>query len=271
MMYNSKMVATIKSNGKVLREFKEKVLIPFSSEYSIYLKNLNTQRAEVHVYIDGEDQTPDGLCLNAGQECELERSIKNGNLKEGNKFKFIERTDAVEQHRGIKLEDGIVRIEYRFEKPRVSYPVQSVQGMPGWNNILRGIGDGSINAVGASDSSGFPSDTATFRYTGASTMINNVQCSATSANVAPQAFYNDAGITVAGSKSTQSFTTVSMGEMETETHTIVLQLLGETPDNKPIQKAVTVKAKPKCDTCGHTNKATAEFCNKCGTSLKLYA
>jgi hypothetical protein len=76
---------------------------------------------------------------------------------------------------------------------------------------------------------------------------------------------------VAGSKSTQSFTTVSMGEMETETHTIVLQLLGETPDNRPIQKAVTVKAKHKCDICGHTNKATAEFCNKCGTSLKLYA
>jgi len=267
-MYNSKMVATIKSNGKVLREFKEKVLIPFSSEYSILLKNLNTVRAEVHVYIDGEDQTPDGLCLNAGQECELERSIKNGNLKEGNKFKFIERSDSVEQHRGIKLEDGIVRIEYRFEKPRVVMPIQSVQNIPGWNNILRGIQDGSITASGASGS-GFPSDTATFRYTSAS--LNNVQCSATSANVAPQAFYNDAGITVAGSKSTQSFTTVSMGQLETETHTIVLQLLGETPDNRPVQKAVTVKAKQKCDTCGHTNKATAEFCNKCGTSLKLYA
>lgn len=263
MMYNSKMVATIKSNGKVLREFKEKVLIPFASEYSILLKNLNTQRAEVHVYIDGEDQTPDGLCLDAGRECELERSIKNGNLKEGNRFKFVERTDAVEQHRGIKLEDGIVRIEYRFEKPQVSIPINQMPSYQ-WNSILRGIQDGSITASGASGSA----------YGGNASygaMINNVQCSATSANAAPQAFYNDAGITVAGSKSTQSFTTVSMGAMETETHTIVLQLLGETPDNRPVQKAVTVKAKPKCDTCGHTNKATAEFCNKCGTSLKIYA
>jgi hypothetical protein len=262
-MYNQKLVASIKANRKVLREFKDKVYIPFASEYSILLKNLNTVRAEVHVYIDGENQTPDGLCLNAGQECELERSIKNGNLKEGNKFKFIERTDAVEQHRGIKLEDGIVRIEYRFEKPRVSIPINQMPDYQ-WNSILRG----TINASGASGAGNFPNSAT---YSSTSAMINNVQCSATSANVAPQAFYNDAGITVAGSKSTQSFTTVSMGEMETETHTIVLQLLGETPDNRPIQQAVTVKAKQKCDTCGHTNKATAEFCNKCGTALVIYA
>jgi hypothetical protein len=267
-MYNQKLVASIKANRKVLREFKDKVYVPFASEYSILLKNLNTVRAEVHVYIDGEDQTPDGLCLDAGRECELERSIKNGNLKEGNKFKFIERSNAVEQHRGIKLEDGIVRIEYRFEKPRVSYPVQSVQNIPGWNNILRGIQDGSVTASGASGSS-FPSDTSNFRYTSAS--LNNVQCSATSANVAPQAFYNDAGITVAGSKSTQSFTTVTMGEMEIDKHTIVLQLLGETPDNRPVQKAVTVKAKPKCVTCGKQNKAHAKFCAECGTALEIFA
>jgi len=267
MMYNSKLVASIKANRRVLKEYKDKVYVPFASEYSILLKNLNTVRAEVHVYIDGEDQTPDGLCLDAGRECELERSIKNGNLKEGNKFKFIERSDAVEQHRGVKLEDGIVRIEYRFEKPRVSIPINS---LPSWqlNGLLRGIQDGSITASGASGSA--YSSNASY-----GAMINNVQCSATSANasanVAPQAFYNDAGITVAGSKSTQSFTTVSMGEMETDKHTIVLQLLGETPDNKPVQKAVTVKAKQKCDTCGHTNKATAEFCNKCGTALVIYA
>jgi hypothetical protein len=247
-MYNQKLVASIKANRKVLREFKDKVYVPFSSEYSILLKNLNTQRAEVHVYIDGEDQTPEGLCLNAGQECELERSIKNGNLKEGNKFKFIERTDNVEQHRGIKLEDGIVRIEYRFEKPRTVMPINSI---PKWdyNNILRG----NVYASGA----------------GAS--LNNIQCSVTSANVSAQSFYNDAGITVAGSKSTQSFTTVTMGEMETETHTIVLQLLGETPDNRPVQKAVTVKAKPKCVTCGKQNKAHAKFCAECGTALEIFA
>ncbi len=115
-MYNSKLVASLKANGKILREFKDTVYIPFGSEYSILIKNLNTVRAIVNVYIDGENAVPGGLVVSPGQEIDLERSIKNGNMTEGNKFKFIERTGNIEQHRGVKLEDGIVRIEYQFEK-----------------------------------------------------------------------------------------------------------------------------------------------------------
>ena len=89
MMYNQKLVASIKANRKILREFKDTVYVPFASEYSILLKNLNTVRAVVNVYIDGENQTPSGLVLNAGQEIDFERSLKNGSLTEGNKFKFI--------------------------------------------------------------------------------------------------------------------------------------------------------------------------------------
>ena len=90
-MYQSKLVASLKANGKILREFKDTVYIPFGSEYSFLLKNLNTTRALINVFIDGEDMTPGGLVLNAGQEVDLERSIKGGNLMEGNRFKFIER------------------------------------------------------------------------------------------------------------------------------------------------------------------------------------
>ncbi len=253
-MYNQKLVASIKANRKILREFKDTVYIPFASEYSILLKNLNTQRAVVHVYIDGEDQTPSGLVLNAGQEIDFERSLKNGSLKEGNRFKFIERTGAVEQHRGIKLEDGIVRIEYQFELPPIS-----VNTMPAyqWNSVLRGIQDGSISASG---STGYPNSAT---YSSTSATVNAM-------NVSAQSF-NDAGITVAGSKSTQSFSTTYIGALEAEKHSIVLKLLGETPDNKPVYEPVTVKAKPKCDVCGHTNKATAKFCNKCGAALVIYA
>jgi hypothetical protein len=88
MMYANKLVASLKANGKILREFKDTVYIPFGSEYSFLLKNLNTKRALVNVFIDGEDMTPGGLVINAGQEIDLERSIKNGNLKEGNKYLF---------------------------------------------------------------------------------------------------------------------------------------------------------------------------------------
>ena len=61
-MYNSKLSVCIKAAGKVLREQKDQVYVPFGSEYSIYLKNLNTVRALVRINLDGVDVT-DGTDL----------------------------------------------------------------------------------------------------------------------------------------------------------------------------------------------------------------
>lgn len=254
-MYHNKLVASLKANGKILREFKDTVYIPFGSEYSFLLKNLHTKRALVTVYIDGEDMTPGGLVLNAGQEIDLERSIKNGNLKEGNRFKFIERTGSIEQHRGIKLEDGLVRIEYQFELYDMN---QFFINNHATKSIMRGIGGSSI--------SGSTGDwIAPMGATYSSVSLNSMNVSAQAQSL------NDVGITVPGSKSTQSFTTTTMGVMEAEKHSIVLKLLGETSDNEPVRTPVTVKHKPKCQTCGKQNKATSRFCSECGTSLELFA
>jgi hypothetical protein len=35
MMYSNKLAVAIKANGKVLREFKDEVYIPFGQEYSL--------------------------------------------------------------------------------------------------------------------------------------------------------------------------------------------------------------------------------------------
>ena len=266
MMYNRKFAAAIKVNGRVLREFKDTVYVPFASEYSILLKNLNTKRAIVNVFIDGEDQTPGGLVIDAGREVNLERSIKNNNLNEGNRFKFIERTGSVEQHRGIKLEDGIVRVEFEFEREQPQWFINNsstqIKGPwvdPGyntWNNsTVYGVAQSSTNSV----------------LRNASASLNNIQISATSCSTTPIASYNDAGITVAGSKSDQKFNTVYGVYGDGTKHNIVLKLLGETPDNQPVLKEVTVKAKPKCTTCGRQNKATAKFCTNCGTALEIFA
>jgi ribosomal protein L40E len=105
-------------------------------------------------------------------------------------------------------------------------------------------------------------------------MANSVDggVGAVSANVADVQgqYYNDAGITVPGSKSEQKFTTVASFPLDWQTHCIVLNLLGETPDNKPVIKTVTVKHKQKCTSCGSQNKSHAKFCNKCGTALELF-
>lgn len=307
MMYGNKLATAIKVNGKVLREFKDTVYIPFGSEYSILIKNLHTTRALIHVFIDGEDQTPDGLVINNGKEIEFERSLKNRSLTEGNKFKFIERTGSIEQHRGIKLEDGIVRIEYQFESPVVRNPIWQVQdhyynGLKvgtsanpltvdkNWigsvNNVTTGGamgmatggGGGGFNVNGVlrnvdyskGEMTNAVASAATQQYcadNGISHGIGELHDGVTTMNCS----FNDAGITVSGSKSTQSFSTTYMGVMDPEKFSMVIKLLGETPDNKPVLKSVTVKHKPKCTTCGKQNKATAKFCTECGTHLTIYA
>ena len=84
-------------------------------------------------------------------------------------------------------------------------------------------------------------------------------------------YVSDAGITVPGSKSTQSFSTTYVGAMESTTHNLVFKLIGDLGFNKPVSKPVTVKHKPKCVTCGKQNKHNAKFCAECGTALEIFA
>ena len=287
MMYHSKFASAIKVNGKVLREQGDKVYIPFSSEYSIYLKNLNTERAVVYITIDGNDVTGNGgLVLDPNQSIDFERSLSNGDLTAGNRFKFIERTNSVEEHRGVGALDGLIRIEYQFELPTPKYTPSfthwrdnsgTIRGLGGDYYVKGGLGVcGSLGPRGDSGTlyrglvSNCAADSSTFM--GSSTTVFNsatatssyadteVQCCATN--------INNVGITVPGSLSNQKFTTTVMGALDPHKHVIVYQMLGETP-NQRVTAPVTVKAKPKCVTCGRVNKATAKFCTNCGTSLVL--
>lgn len=287
MMYNEKLVASIKVKGKILREFKDKVYVPFGAEYSILLKNLNTVRAVVNIFIDGENAVPGGLVLNAGQSVDLERWVKNGNLQEGNCFKFIERTSAIENGpRGIKEEDGLVRIEYQFELPRPILNVLNVRNDP-WNRSFGNpstgdwiVPQGTVSTTsfnvggvlrGADYSKGEQvksmAATAIDNYCATNSIVSQSECHEGSATMD----WCDAGITVPGSRSTQSFQTTTVGALDPTIHNIILHIVGDLGNNKPVEKPVTVKAKQQCETCGHTNKATANFCTKCGTSLKIYA
>ena len=310
MMYESKLVASLKANGKILREFKDTVYIPFGSEYQFLLKNLHTQRAVVNIFVDGTNVVEGGLVINAGQEVNLERYIKNGNLTEGNRFKFIKRTAAIEDGpRGIKLEDGLIRIEFQYEQPRpvinlnnivggLQYP-PGVRGMtseyPGvtdkysksinnsWiqasgatystnvNGAMRGV-DFSSNGAATAQAASAQVD----KYCADNGIVNKMEMHDGAATMdwmdaEVTRSVNDVGITVPGSKSTQKFQHVTMGIMETEKHSMVIKLLGETPDNKPVLQPVTVERKPECVTCGKKNKAHAKFCTECGTALEIFA
>lgn len=254
MMFSNKMVCCLKANGKILREFKDTTYIPFGSEYSILLKNLNSLRASVKVSIDGTD-VAEGInfIIGPNSDFELTRFIKNGNKNSGNKFKFIERTAQIEEYKGIGIEDGLIRIEFQFEKVYQSITVQ-----PSWNHspiyggsLLSRSRDEGANTIQCGIAN---NDSSLY------SAMDIVQCVA-----AP--LTNDVGITVAGSISTQQFQTIVNFSLEPEKYVMVLKLLGETTQGQLITQAVTVKTKSTCITCGTVNKALAKFCHNCGTSL----
>ena len=279
MMYHNKLAVALKSAGRVLREQKDTVYVPFGTEYSILIKNLNSVRASVTVSIDGTDATENvSLIIDPNKEIELTRFIKNGNLNEGNRFKFIERTSNIEQHRGVGVEDGLIRIEFEFERP-----VQSIMRNDWWSQQIgtprydhgytttRAISKGALGSV-VNDSG--PQLMNAVSSNSALRSMNVNACSATmdgapvAQSYSAQSF-NDVGITVPGSVSDQKFSTVYGFRGDGHKEVIVMKLLGEDPTGQPVVQPVTVKVKPKCVTCGKLNKATAKFCSDCGTALNI--
>jgi hypothetical protein len=277
MTYKKNFVVAIKVNGKILRESAEEVQLPFGSEYSILLKNLNPVRAMAQISIDGKDATT-WLILPANGTVEVERFLRADNLKQGNRFKFVERTEQVEAHRGIQLEDGLVRVEFKkekvFEAPKVVehhtyhhhydydgphhpwYPYR-----PYWYNT---------NYCGTLASSSSGGSTGVTRSLG---MLNkslpNVQAQnmMLSAQCMKSADENTAGITAPGSLSNQEFINASGFQTEAS-EVITLKLTGHKGPLK-VQKPLTVDIRAVCQTCGKRAKGSAKFCYGCGTSLQI--
>lgn len=263
MMYKNKLAVALKSaDGKVLREFGDQVYIPFGSEYSILLKNLNSRRALAEITIDGEDVgNGSKFVVDANSSFDIERFVKSH--IEGNRFKFIERTSAVEKHKGIGVEDGLIRVEFRFE-------TEASVNMY-WNGVYRTLNNPDIYSSEMVQHKGMfdgPGDNSCF-YSAQSELSRGIGCNTIPTSCATPA--NETGVTVAGSISDQRFQSVDNFATETTSHVIILKILGETEDNKAVREPVTVKAKPKCTSCGKKNKATAKFCSECGTSLQIIA
>jgi len=252
MMHHNKMVAVVKVDGKVLREAAGTVYLPFGSNYSLLLKNLNTQRAKVNITIDNEDILDgDSIIINGNSDLELKRWLV-GTDKTGPALKFIEKTDElrdiVGENDGM---DGIIRITYQYEqtysytfnndiflkKPNIWYD--------GAYTGIRHFTDGTI-------------------YSNVVMDVNKVGNQATSEH-AVRSFKNEDGMTVKGEEVDQEFRSVVLGALEPTISVISLVLKGGTFNNN---EAVTVKTVIKCDKCKTTNPWSANFCAVCGNNLK---
>ena len=271
MVYSEKMVVVVKCGGKILREVDDnEILLPFGSEYSLYFKNLESRNAVVSVSIDGNDVL-DGsrIIIPSNTEFELKGFLKNNNVK--NKFKFIQKTNNIVKHRGDKIDDGLIRIEYAFEKAVASQPITwtyHYHTYPTFGegpSFSKGIYDNtkyttSLGDVTFSSTANIGSAGNNLRNCVTNTSVNNFSEKLV-ADVKPEE-----GITVKGSETNQSFN-IGWARETDPSNTIIFKLRGTTDKEVLIEKPVTVKTKFKCETCGRLNKSSSKFCSECGTSL----
>ncbi len=244
-MYKQNFVATIKCNGRILREHENDVVyLPFNTEYSILLKNQDSRKASVNIEVDGKDVLNGNSLIVKGNESQEIKGFMS-DMSNTNRFKFINKTEAISKYRGDKIDDGLIKVSFQFEKHK---PDPVIINSPQWyyNPDLRYRGFGYPY--------GFSSTTV--KFTSSSNCCNAVVTDSC-----------DDGITVKGSKINQNYSYGNIDSLEPNIHTIVLHLKGETINKKEIHKPITIRSKLKCSTCWRENKSMNKFCHNCGTFL----
>lgn len=294
MVYQQKLVAVIKHNNKILREKDNNtVYLPFLAEYEIFMKNLESRDVIINISIDGEDILDNQqLVIKAGQNCSLEGFMKGNKVT--NKFKFIQKTGKIQNYRGDRIDDGLIRIEYRYTKINqpttiihkhyhhdshwyhppmcdckvcrsyIPRPVQQPYIQPWFvtqhETYVGGSGGGS-HSYNSSEAGGG----------GAQSSSPDFLRSIVSTNAFMPQFDNPAeaeAITVKGSESNQRLEEVQVSSVEDQSYTIILKLSGyDDKTDQLVEKPVLVKAKVKCSTCGKQSKSHIKYCPDCGTFL----
>ncbi len=270
MTYKDQFVAEVKVNGKILRVKDESVYLPFGSEYSILLKNLNSRRASITISIDSEDVL-DGqsLILEANSSTEVEGFLR-GNVAK-NRFKFIHKTEKIQEHRGDKADDGMIRIEFAYEKvipkPEIRKVIEEVHHNHYYHNSVKfdyycPNTDWTVQHFSTLYNGGPRDISSDETMCGSTVTMDSLGVQLYSAPL------DEEGITVKGSEITQQYQYSSIGELE-QSEVIVIRLKGISPQTQTrVHHAVTVKTKLECSSCGTKSKSLFKFCPECGTYLE---
>ena len=244
-MYQSGFVVVVKDQkGKVLREKIEKnckclsdcyclnssapsVYLPFNTHYSLLLKNNHNRRAVATIYIDGTEVISNRrIIIPPNSDVEIERFCIDGDLDNGRKFYFVPKDDSRVSDPTNK-ENGLIEVIFRLEKeykykPAIidepqQQPIKYPEIPPQWPW-------------------GSPWDKQ--ELPNSPWDQNNLWCS-TNYNSEVKSFSirskceNSIGATVEGNLSNQKFTTASsIGELESSSTTIKLQLRGLVEEDK---------------------------------------
>ena len=274
MMYKNQFIVVIKSNNQILREQGDVITLPFGSEYTILCKNLDSRKVEVSITVDGRDIMDNKkLVIDGNNEVELEGYIDGFVAK--NRFKFIQKTKEITNHRGDRIDDGIIRIEFQYEKKVVTQRVE-VEYMSSYHyprtiytyNSSTYNNDGFMGfcdtgSMSCSMSKKLRSSPKNINHAFSS---NSMEFMDHQDNIVNKPL-EDEGITVKGSQCNQRFREVFIGELEEQSSVIVLKLRGYNSSQEKVTKPITVKTILKCETCGKPSRSNAKFCSNCGTSL----
>ncbi len=265
MVYKNDFVAIISVNGKILREQNGSVELPFGSDYSIRLKNLESRKARIKVSIDGEDVlSGNSLLLAPNTDMTLEGFLDGDTVRK--KFRFIQKTQEIVDHRGDRMDDGIVRIEYCFEQrkpeyapmynPRWSY---SYPKHPPFPTITWGSGITADDSYKPDISAGGPPKEfiADCSYSGGEQNTSGMLRSI------PQV---DEGITVRGAEASQHFSNGHIGLTDAP-HVITIKLRGVKGSGAVVEQPVGTKDKVTCPACSRRWNARQHFCGNCGANL----
>ncbi len=268
MTYKEQFVTEVKVDGAILRVKDGAVYLPFGSEYSILLKNLNSRKASVKISIDGEDVLDgNSLILDPNASTELEGFLNETTAK--NRFKFIHKTEKIQEHRGDRADDGMIRIEFAYEKdkpePLIKKAIEEVHHHYYYHNPITFDYYKGMDWSYTSDQQTISSDTMknyshnTVLQNGPSMDYLGVQgCSDP---------LDDEGITVKGNEIHQQFQYGSIGALD-KSEVIVIRLKGLTQTQNTVQNPITVKTKLTCSSCGTKCKSSFKFCPDCGTYLE---
>lgn len=272
MTYKEQMALAVKVNGKIMREEKETVFLPFDTEYSILLRNLNSVRAVAKISIDGKDISSSNIVVPANSSVEVERFIEN--MDSGYRFKFIEKTKEISEYRGDRIEDGIIRVEFWYEVPS--------------NINILDIINSSKKYVYDFDPDVYRRHTGTRPYDEPYTIswdsnssyssvvdptMTPVSSSVNTRGIVPPGKIrkSDNGITVRGADSNQKFTEIGHIPLESTSHVICLNLKGMIEETTPVVNIVSTRDKLVCENCGKKHSSNTSYCSRCGTRLIRFA
>jgi hypothetical protein len=259
------------------------------------------------VWIDGQDVL-DGksLILNPNETVELEGFLRG--MQGRNKFRFIQKTKEISDHRGDRIDDGLIRVEFAYEKPAPEFSIKSIihdhHHHYHHHHHDRGFSPYTPDVYYTSNASDRSSDIAT-----GSKMSKNVgselRCHVPGSELRSKlrgVNYSNtnepiqSNFTCDGSQNVQSSNmqnvvnqvqtpiddmgiTVKGSEINQQfdygyigstdpSEVIVIHMRGTTDRGNVVQQPVTVQTKLTCSSCGRKWSSNNKFCGNCGTFLE---